>query len=148
MLLITPREWDKPHQRRIKNIADHNIKTSYFNMSDTSHSPSCYHGVPHIGDNGIRGFRSKYTSHSLSCNNRVYGCGDQIGNDSRGGYRYQYNSHSYSINHGSIVDVDGIGGYRYHTIHSSSDNPGGRGRLLGFLFLLVLLTIMFMKLRE
>ena len=43
-------------------------------------------------------------------------------------YRAQETIHYSSSNRGTIFDVEGRGGYISHTIHSSSNNPGNRGR--------------------
>ena len=42
----------------------------------------------------------------------------------------QYTSHSFSFNSITIFYVEGRGGYRFQTRHSSSHNPGGRVILL------------------
>ena len=93
---------------------------------ETSHSSSHNRGVYHSSD-GVRGIsRSQDTRHYFSCNSGVL----NFGVDGTGGTRSQDTSHSLSINCGAMVDVDGIGGYRSHTSHFSSHNPGVRGRLL------------------
>ena len=48
----------------------------------------------------------------------------------RGESRSQETSHYYACNWGTMVDVEGKGGYRSHTRHYSSHNQVEHGRLL------------------
>ena len=84
---------------------------------------------------GVRcGFFSQDISHYFSRNCGVYSCVDKSGDNVRGGYRSQETSHSFSINCRARVCVDSRYGYRYQISHSSSHNPGSRGRFLVLLF--------------
>ena len=83
---------------------------------------------------GIHGFRSQETSHYSYQNRGVYRHGYQSGYDGRCGYMSQDAIHSPYRNFGAIVDVDGRGGYRSQTSHSSFRNPGGHGIFLGVSF--------------
>ena len=85
---------------------------------ETSHSSSSNHGG--------RGHRYFDTSHSSSCNIGGYDSSDVV----RDGSRSQETSHCSSQNWRTIVDVEGRGGYRSQTSHSSYNKPGVRGILL------------------
>ena len=74
------------------------------------------------------------TTHYSSINCVLYHSDYQSGDDGRDINRSQETRHFSSFNCGEIVDDFGIGGYRSHTIHSSSHKLGGCGRFLGFLF--------------
>ena len=60
------------------------------------------------------------------------GRGDSSGDDGRRGLRSQDTIHSSFVNSVEVVDGDGRGGYRSHTIPFPSHNIGEIGRLLGF----------------
>ena len=91
---------------------------------------------------GSHGYRSLETRHYYSSNSGGRGCRSSLTKKAsskncgwyvdRGGYRSQDTSHYYSHNWGTRVDVQGRGGYRYHTIPYYSHNQGERGRLLTF----------------
>ena len=85
---------------------------------DTSHS--------YYRDRGGRGHRYFETSHFSSINYKGYHVSD-VG---RGGSRLLETRHYPSRNRATIFYVEGRGGYRYQTSHSSSNNPGDCGRLL------------------
>ena len=77
-------------------------------------------------NHGGHGNISLDTSHYSSSNCKEYHSSD-VGIC---GYRSHENSHYSSLNCGKIIDVEGRGIYRSQISHSSSHNPGDRGRLL------------------
>ena len=103
---------------------------------DNSNYSSHNRGIYHSSDNSRGGSRSQDTSHSLSRNSVVY----NFDVDGIVGTRSQETSHSSSHNLGERVGVDGRGGYRPQTNHSSCHNPDGRGRLLSSSIFVVVLT--------
>ena len=59
--------------------------------------------------------------------------GDSKGDGARRGIRSEEISHSSFYNDGKSVDGDGISGYMYQTINSTSHHFDDIGRLLGFI---------------